>query len=57
LVALSLRRLRGDIGAADLLPLISWAAVLGRCRHCLRRPSWFYPAIEIAALLIALIAV
>ena len=41
----------------DLVPLISWAAMLGRCRHCRQRLGWFYPAIEIAALLIALIAV
>lgn len=41
----------------DLVPLLSWAATLGRCRHCRRRLSWFYPAIEMAALLIALIAV
>lgn len=41
----------------DLVPLISWAATLGRCRYCRHRLGWFYPAIEIAALLIALIAV
>ena len=41
----------------DLVPLISWAATFGRCRHCRQRLGWFYPAIEIAALLIALIAV
>jgi leader peptidase (prepilin peptidase)/N-methyltransferase len=41
----------------DLVPLISWAATLGRCRYCRQPLSWFYPAIEVAALLIALIAV
>jgi leader peptidase (prepilin peptidase) / N-methyltransferase len=41
----------------DLVPLLSWAATLGRCRYCRQRLGWFYPAIEIAALLIALIAV
>jgi leader peptidase (prepilin peptidase) / N-methyltransferase len=41
----------------DLVPLISWAATAGRCRYCRQSLSWFYPAIEIAALLIALIAV
>jgi leader peptidase (prepilin peptidase)/N-methyltransferase len=41
----------------DLVPLISWAATLGRCRYCHQRLSWFYPAIEVAALLIALISV
>jgi len=45
------------LGPRDLVPLISWASTLGRCRYCRQRLSWFYPAIEIAALLIALIAV
>ena len=40
----------------DLVPLLSWAATLGRCSYCRRRLSWFYPAIETATLLIALIA-
>lgn len=39
--------------ARDLVPLISWAALFGRCRYCRRVLSWFYPAIESAALLIA----
>ena len=41
----------------DLVPLLSWIAGSGRCRHCGQRVAWFYPAIELAALLIALIAV
>jgi len=40
----------------DLVPLISWAAALGRCRYCSQRLGWFYPAIEVSALLIALVA-
>jgi leader peptidase (prepilin peptidase)/N-methyltransferase len=45
------------LASRDLVPLISWAATLGRCRYCRHRLGWFYPAIEIAALLVALIAV
>jgi leader peptidase (prepilin peptidase)/N-methyltransferase len=40
----------------DLMPLISWAAAKGRCRFCGRPLGWFYPAIELAALAIALAA-
>lgn len=42
--------------ARDLVPLVSWLLGHGRCRQCGSRIGWFYPAIEIAALLIALIA-
>jgi len=41
----------------DLVPLLSWAIQSGRCRHCGERLDWFYPAIEIAALLVAAAAV
>ena len=37
----------------DLLPIVSWAASRGRCRICARPLAVFYPAIEIAALLVA----
>jgi leader peptidase (prepilin peptidase)/N-methyltransferase len=40
----------------DLVPLVSWLAARGRCRRCGDRLGWFYPGIEMAALLIALIA-
>jgi leader peptidase (prepilin peptidase)/N-methyltransferase len=40
----------------DLVPLVSWLAARGRCRRCGHRLGWFYPGIEMAALLIALIA-
>lgn len=42
------------LGARDLIPVVSWATTGGRCRHCDARLGWFYPAIEIAALLVAL---
>lgn len=42
------------LSPADLIPVISWIAARGRCRHCRERLGWFYPAVEIAALLVAL---
>jgi leader peptidase (prepilin peptidase) / N-methyltransferase len=38
----------------DLVPLLSWLASRGRCRHCGADIGIFYPAIEAAALGIAL---
>lgn len=40
----------------DLVPLISWIIARRRCRRCDARLGWFYPAVEIAALVVALIA-
>ncbi len=45
------------LGAAELVPLASWIALRGRCRHCHNALGPFYPAIEAAALGIALWAV
>ena len=28
---------RHNLGALDLVPVLSWAAAGGRCRHCVRR--------------------
>ena len=44
------------LSARDLVPLVSWVIARGRCRHCGSRLSWFYPAIECAALAIAVLA-
>jgi leader peptidase (prepilin peptidase)/N-methyltransferase len=41
------------LAAIDLIPLVSWAALRGRCRHCGRALGWFYPGIEAGALAIA----
>jgi leader peptidase (prepilin peptidase)/N-methyltransferase len=43
-----------SLGIPDLVPVLSWAAAGGRCRHCQARVSVFYPAIELAALAVAL---
>ena len=40
----------------DLVPLVSWLLARGRCRYCGARLGWFYPAIELAALAIAALA-
>ena len=42
------------LSAVDLVPLLSWGALLGKCRHCHSRISLFYPAIELAALGVAI---
>jgi leader peptidase (prepilin peptidase)/N-methyltransferase len=42
------------LGWRDLIPILSWLAARGRCRHCRQRIAAFYPAVELAALLVAL---
>lgn len=42
--------------ARDLVPLASWLASRGRCRHCGASIGWFYPAVEVAAIGIALVS-
>jgi leader peptidase (prepilin peptidase)/N-methyltransferase len=41
----------------DLIPLVSWIATGARCRHCGARLGIWYPAVEIAALVVAVWAV
>jgi leader peptidase (prepilin peptidase)/N-methyltransferase len=41
----------------DLVPLISWFVARGRCRQCGHPLGWFYPAVETAALVIAVVSV
>ena len=42
------------LGAADLVPVVSWAFLRGKCRHCGASIGLFYPAIELAAVVVAL---
>jgi leader peptidase (prepilin peptidase)/N-methyltransferase len=42
------------LAAPDLFPVLSWLIAGAKCRYCGVRLSWFYPAIEIAALIIVL---
>lgn len=44
------------LGPRDLVPLVSWLIARGRCRHCCASLGWFYPAVELAALAVAAIA-
>ena len=43
--------------ARDLVPLVSWALAQGRCRHCGHPLGWFYPGVELAAFVVAAIAI
>ena len=45
------------LGALDLVPLLSYAALRGRCRHCGAAIGAFHPAIELAGCGVALWAV
>ncbi len=43
-----------EIAARDNVPVVSWALLRGRCRHCSARIPFRYPAVElVTALLIA----
>jgi leader peptidase (prepilin peptidase)/N-methyltransferase len=39
---------RHTLGFWDLLPLVSWLALRGRCRYCHKSISWQYPLVEAA---------
>ena len=41
------------LGPFELVPVASWLALGGRCASCRARIGWFYPAMEVAALVIA----
>lgn len=41
------------LGAAELVPVVSFLALRGRCRHCGHRIDWFHPAVELAAVAVA----
>lgn len=45
-----------SLTALDLVPLASFLALRGSCRHCRAPLSWFYPAVELAALAVAVCA-
>ena len=45
------------LGPRDLVPLLSWLATRGRCRFCRRPVGCFYPAIELAAVAVATVAI
>ncbi|MDR3528822.1 MAG: prepilin peptidase, partial [Rhizomicrobium sp.] len=39
-----------ELAAADLVPLVSWLALGGKCRYCGAKLGAFFPAIEILAI-------
>ena len=42
------------IAPRDLVPVVSWILLKGRCRACAARIGWHYPAVELAAAVLAL---
>ena len=42
------------LAALELVPILSWLILRGRCRRCAQPIGFFYPAIELAAVAIAL---
>jgi leader peptidase (prepilin peptidase)/N-methyltransferase len=45
------------LGPIDLVPLLSYIVLRGRCRHCGNPIGLFYPGVELAALAVAIMAV
>ena len=41
------------LAALELVPIISWLALRGRCRSCATPIGLFYPALELAAVIVA----
>ncbi len=43
------------LNALDLIPLISWCVVKGKCRYCQHAIGWIYPLTELTAMMAALL--
>src|SRR5690606_6942893 len=41
-----------ELAAKDLIPLLSWLLLRGKCRYCHRPISWQYPLVELTASLL-----
>lgn len=41
-----------QLAAKDLLPLVSWVLLRGKCRYCKKPISWRYPAVELLTTLL-----
>ena len=47
---------RQTLSAKDLVPLLSFAYLRGRCRHCQAKISWQYPLVELVTALLFVLA-
>ncbi|HSX44370.1 MAG TPA: prepilin peptidase [Candidatus Saccharimonadales bacterium] len=45
-----------ELHALDLIPVISWVALRGRCRYCHKPISWQYPVVELLAAILFLVS-
>lgn len=41
-----------NLSALDLIPVLSWLMLRGKCRYCKKPISWQYPAVELAGALV-----
>lgn len=46
-----------QLAAFDLLPVLSWLGLRGRCRYCKARISWQYPIVELVTAALFLVSV
>lgn len=37
-----------QLGVTDLLPIVSWLGLRGKCRYCRKKIPWQYPLVELA---------
>lgn len=42
---------RQKLTVLDLIPLFSWLLLRGRCRHCQKKVSFYYPLVELVSLI------
>jgi leader peptidase (prepilin peptidase)/N-methyltransferase len=45
-----------ELSARDLIPVISWLSLNGKCRYCKKSISWQYPVVEILTALFFVVA-
>ncbi len=44
------------LAAKDLIPVISWLVLKGKCRYCRKNISWQYPAVELLTAILFLVS-
>ena len=45
-----------QLHAVDLIPVLSWLSLFGKCRYCIKSISWQYPLVELVFTLLLLIS-